>query len=209
MPSLDYFFTQTESIEGTSVSVDLGSSLTYNQLMNELQFQPYIFDDMSIFADSSSQVGQIVTKTKKTSGGEVYEEVESPKISPTQYQFVIDNIKLSFIPSPINSLKYKVKANQSVSLWFFYRHRELIDYRSKNIKIPSAINNKEIMKSQSKPTEKSIFINPIFSLVNKVGRQKKQNKTIKEIIGLDIKTRDVSNQEVITAFEDSDFIELP
>jgi len=177
--------------------------------MNELQFQPYIFDDMSIFADTSSQVSQIVTKTKKTSGGEVYEEIEFPKISPTQYQFVIDNIKLSFIPSPINSLKYKVKANQSVSIWFFYRHRELIDYKSENIKVPSVINNKEIMKSQSKPTEISIFINPIFSLVNKVGRPKKQNKTIKEIIGLDIKTRDVSNQEVITAFEDSDFIELP
>ena len=92
MPSNDYFFTQTESIKGTSVSVDLGSSLTYNQLMNELQFQPYIFDDMSIFADTSSQVSQIVTKTNKTSGGEVYEEIEFPKISPTQYQFVIDTL---------------------------------------------------------------------------------------------------------------------
>ena len=205
----DYFFKQENTLKNSNVAVSTGNSLSYNELMNELQFQPYIFDDMSIFADTSSQVSQIVTKTKKTSGGEVYEEIEFPKISPTQYQFVIDNIKLSFIPSPINSLKYKVKANQSVSIWFFYRHRELIDYKSENIKVPSAINNKEIMKSQSKPTEISIFINPIFSLVNKVGRPKKQNKTIKEIIGLDIKTRDVSNQEVITAFEDSDFIELP
>ena len=205
----DYFFKQENTLKNSNVAVSTGNSLSYNELMNELQFQPYIFDDMSIFADTSSQVSQIVTKTKKTSGGEVYEEIEFPKISPTQYQFVIDNIKLSFIPSPINSLKYKVKANQSVSIWFFYRHRELIDYKSENIKVPSVINNKEIMKSQSKPTEISIFINPIFSLVNKVGRPKKQNKTIKEIIGLDIKTRDVSNQEVITAFEDSDFIELP
>jgi hypothetical protein len=204
MASVDYLFTQNTVIKDTNIAVTV-DGLSYSELLSELTNQPYIFDEMSVFANSSSQSTQIVQKIKKTQSGESFESLESPKLDPIQIQFVINKIKLDFIPSPINKLRYTVKANESVSLWFFYRTKSLFNYKPKleNIIVPEVVNNNEVSNINIVKMKKQIEV-PMVSLVQKNIKR----KSIKEIVKSKSKLRNItqiSETEVFGAFDDSDF----
>jgi len=204
MTSTDYFFTQNIVVKDTNIAVSV-DGLSYSELLSELINQPYIFDEMSVFANTSSQSTQIVQKIKKTQSGESFESLEFPRLDPIQIQFVINKIKLDFIPSPINKLRYTVKGNESVSLWFFYRTKSLFNYKSKleNIIVPEAVNNNEISNINIVKMKKQIEV-PMINLVQKNIKR----KSIKDIVKTKSKLRDItqiSDTEVFGAFDDSDF----
>jgi len=209
MAVTDYFFTPNTVISGTTIAVS-SDNLTYSELLQELVNQPYFFDSMSVYANTNEQATEIVTKVKKTQAGESYQELSFPKIDPKQFQPVIEGIELNYSPSPINKLKYTVKGGQSLSLWFYYRHRPIISLKNKKV---IDIDSKDINQNESKPevkimnVKKSIYA-PMFLLVNKNVAKK---KSIKDLIKSKSKLRDItqiSENEVFKAFDDTDFKEI-
>jgi regulator of extracellular matrix RemA (YlzA/DUF370 family) len=174
--------------------------VSYSELLSELTNQPYILDKMSVYADTSEQVTQKLTKIKRTSNGISKTEVEYPKLNPNQFQFVLENIKLDFIPSPISKLQYRVKANQTVNLWFYYRNIDattMLTENKKELLLETPINKN--IKQSSMRIEKT---NPLISII------KPKKRTIKEIVKSNSKLRDItqiSDEEVFNAFDETDF----
>lgn len=208
MAGIDYAITSNTVLYGTKVSVDTGDNLTYTELLNELTNQPYLFKGMSIFADTISQVSQKVKITKKTNNGFVFTDLDYPRVDPMQRQFVINGINLNYVPSPINSINYTLEANQTVALWFFYEHKELVNYRTNqttenNIKVPQ-MENKVIKKE----VKKNVVI-PMFGIIDYQPNFVKP--TLKEAIKkmATFKNNDeVSEDEVFNSFSGSDFKEI-
>ena len=206
MASTDYFFTTKTVITDTKISIDTGDNLTYDELVNDLSNNPYYFSSASIFANTISQVSQKINRLKKTANGIVFEDLRFPRVSPEQKQFVINGIDIDFAPSPINRLKYKVLANQSVSLWFFYTNKDKFDIKE--------IETKEVQEVQKLKIEKEMkgkieVVAPMVKLVNDKLNSKK--RTIKELVSKGIKLRDneeISNEEVFNSFDGSDFKEI-
>ena len=207
--TIDFLFNPYTVINGTKIAVS-SDNLTYPELLQELVNQPYFFDSMSVYANTNEQAMEIVTKVKKTQAGESYQELSFPKIDPKQFQPVIEGIELNYSPSPINKLKYTVKGSQSLSLWFYYRHRPIISLKNKKV---IDIDSKDINQNESKPevkimnVKKSIYA-PMFLLANKNVAKK---KSIKDLIKSKSKLRDItqiSENEVFKAFDDTDFKEI-
>ena len=63
-----YFFgAPTETISGSTVSVTTEGGITYNELLSELQNQPYIISSVNIYTNTQAQSLQRFTKGSKWS----------------------------------------------------------------------------------------------------------------------------------------------
>ncbi len=174
-------------------------AISYSELISELTNQPYILDTMSVFADTSEQVTQQLTKIKRTPNGTSKTEVEYPKIDPNQFQFVLNNIKLDFTPSPVSKLQYTIKANQTVNLWFYFRKINTLDMLENKKPL---LMQKGLKESTKINIIKMNKVNPLISLT------KPKKRTIKEIVKSNSTLRDItqiSDEEVFNAFDETDF----
>ena len=197
-----YSFTYTfgapiETIAGSTVEVTTEGGITYNELLSELQNQPYIISTVNIYTNSQVQSLQRFRKTQREANGYSLIEFERPKLDPMQNQFAIEGIETKFTPSPLNALNYNMKGGQTVRIWLYYK---MID-----ISVPSnipPINN----VLPTKKVEKMIIkesINPFFDLMG-ITNVKKIN--IKEDIKKTINLRnDVTDEEVYNSFDGLDY----
>lgn len=193
------FGTPIEVVIGSTVEITTEGGITYNELLSELQNQPYIIDSVNIYAETQEQSMQRLKKTQKIGTGLVYVDFERPRIDPMQQQYAIENIQTKFTPSPLNSLNYNLIGGQSVRMWLYYSRIDI-----------SEINQKKFNKIiEPKTVEKMIkiskSINPLFDLL---GIKQERQITIKEKLAPTIENRDVTDEEVYNSFDGLDFKEL-
>ena len=191
-----YFGDAIEVIAGSTVTVQTEGGITYNELVSELQTQPYMINPVNIYTNTQAQSLQRFRKTQKEATGYTLIEFERPKLDPMQNQFAIEGIQTKFTPSSLNALNYNIKASQTVRIWLYYK---MID-----ISHPSEI--PPITKFLPKKVEKMIIkesINPFFDLMG-ITNVKKIN--IKEDVKKTINLRnDVTDEEVYNSFDGLDF----
>ena len=191
-----YFGDAIEVIAGSTVTVQTEGGITYNELLSELQTQPYMINPVNIYTNTQAQSLQRFRKTQKEATGYTLIEFERPKLDPMQNQFAIEGIQTKFTPSSLNALNYNIKASQTVRIWLYYK---MID-----ISHPSEI--PPITKVLPKKVEKMIIkesINPFFDLMG-ITNVKKIN--IKEDIKKTINLRnDVTDEEVYNSFDGLDY----
>ena len=185
-----------ETIAGSTVSVTTEGGITYNELLSELQNQPYIISSVNIYTNTQAQSLQRFRKTQKEANGVSLIEFERPKLDPMQNQFAIEGIETKFTPSPLNALNYIVKGNETVRMWLYYKMIDMSVPRD----IPP-INNVSPKKNDKMIIKQSI--NPFFDLVG-ITNVKKIN--IKEDIKKDVKLRnDITDEEVYNSFDGLDY----
>jgi hypothetical protein len=201
MDSFTFFFGEpSETISGSTVIVETEGGITYDELLSELQNQPYIINPVNIYTNSQEQSLQRFRKTQKEKNGYTLIDFERPKLDPMQNQFAIEGIQTKFTPSPLNALNYNVKGSETVRMWLYYK---MID-----ISIPKEIPpiNKTL---PIKKVEKMIIkqsINPFFDLVG-ISNVKRIN--IKEDIKKDVNLRDdITDEEVYNSFDGLDYKNL-
>lgn len=186
-----------ETIAGSTVEVTTEGGITYNELLSELQNQPYIISSVNIYTNSQVQSLQRFRKTQKEANGYTLIEFERPKLDPMQNQFAIEGIETKFTPSNLNSLNYNMKGSESVRIWLYYNRIDM--------SVPKDI--PPISKVlPTKKVEKMIIkqsINPFFDLVG-ISNVKRIN--IKEDIKKDVKLRnDITDEEVYNSFDGLDY----
>jgi hypothetical protein len=186
-----------ETIAGSTVEVTTEGGITYNELLSELQNQPYIISSVNIYTNSQVQSLQRFRKTQKEATGYTLIEFERPKLDPMQNQFAIEGIETKFTPSNLNSLNYNMKGSESVRIWLYYNRIDM--------SVPKDI--PPISKVlPTKKVEKMIIkqsINPFFDLVG-ISNVKRIN--IKEDIKKDVKLRnDITDEEVYNSFDGLDY----
>ena len=198
MSSFTYTFgAPIETIAGSTVEVTTEGGISYNELLSELQNQPYIISSVSIYTNSQAQSLQRFRKTQREANGISLVEFERPKLDPMQNQFAIEGIDTKFTPSHLNSLNYNMKGSETVRLWMYYNR---ID-----ISVPSDI--PPITKVlPTKKVEKMIIkksINPFFDLI---GIKNIEKINIKEDVKKNINLRnDITDEEVYNSFDGLDF----
>jgi hypothetical protein len=186
-----------ETIAGSTVSVTTEGGITYNELLSELQTQPYIISTVNIYTNTQEQSLQRFRKTQKEANGYTLIDFERPKLDPMQNQFAIEGIQTKFTPSPLNALNYNIKGNQTVRIWLYYK---MID-----MSVPKDI--PPITKVlPTKKVEKMIIkksINPFFDLI---GIKNIEKINIKEDVKKNINLRnDITDEEVYNSFDGLDF----
>ena len=191
------FSAPDETIAGSTVTVETEGGITYNELLSELQNQPYMINPVNIYTNTQAQSLQRFRKTQKEATGYTLIEFERPKLDPMQNQFAIEGIQTKFTPSPLNALNYNMKGNQTVRIWLYYK---MID-----MSVPKDIPPiKKVLPT--KKVEKMIIkqsINPFFDLMG-ITNVKKIN--IKEDVKKTINLRnDVTDEEVYNSFDGLDF----
>lgn len=190
------FGAPVNTIAGSTVSVTTEGGITYNELLSELQNQPYIISSVNIYTNTQAQSLQRFRKIQREANGVSLVEFERPKLDPMQNQFAIEGIETKFTPSPLNALNYKVKGNQTVRMWLYYKMIDMSVPRD----IPP-INNVSPKKIEKMIIKQSI--NPFFDLVG-ITNVKKIN--IKEDIKKDVKLRnDITDEEVYNSFDGLDY----
>lgn len=193
-----YYFTPIQVIAGTTVEVSTGTSITYAELLNELQTQPYIITYVNVYTDSQAQSTQRLRKTQKEANGLSLVDFKRPKLDPMQRQFAIENIETNFTPSPLNALNYNLKGNQSVRIWLYYNRIDMSEITEDKFKELENPKPKEMIVRES--------INPVFDLLG-ITNVKKIN--IKEDIKKNIVLRDdVTDEEIYNSFDGLDYNEL-
>ena len=185
-----------ETIAGSTVSVTTEGGITYNELLSELQNQPYMINPVNIYTNTQAQSLQRFRKIQREANGVSLVEFERPKLDPMQNQFAIEGIETKFTPSPLNALNYIVKGNETVRMWLYYKMIDMSVPRD----IPP-INNVSPKKIEKMIIKQSI--NPFFYLVG-ITNVKKIN--IKEDIKKDVKLRnDITDEEVYNSFDGLDY----
>ena len=101
------------------------STLSLNEITQELVYQPYRLDTVDVFAANVAQANQQFMIKDRSPNGTFYEDVQNPEVSPTQPQPALINISIDYIPSPTNILLYKMNALESVRFIFKYTHISL------------------------------------------------------------------------------------
>jgi hypothetical protein len=187
------------TILNSTVTISTGTSISYGELMSELQNQPYIINSVNVYADTQEQAMQRLKKTKKTASGLVYVDFERPRVDPMQSQFAIEHIDTKFTPSALNSLNYNMRGLESVRMWFYYDRIDISEINQKEFN--QIIEPKTIIK-MIKIRES---INPLFDLV---GTFKEKKVSIKEKLAPTIENRDVTDEEVYNSFDGLDFKEI-
>ena len=191
------FGTPIETIAGSTVSVTTEGGITYNELVSELQTQPYIINPVNIYTNTQAQSLQRFRKTQKEATGYTLIEFERPKLDPMQNQFAIEGIETKFTPSALNALNYNIKANQTVRIWLYYKMID-ISHPSEIPPISKVLPTKKVEKMIIKQS-----INPFFDLM---GIKNIEKINIKEDIKKTINLRDdVTDEEVYNSFDGLDF----
>jgi hypothetical protein len=185
--------------KNTTVEITTETSITYDELLSELQNQPYIIDSVNVYTNSQSQSMQRLKKTQKIGTGLVYVDFERPRLDPMQSQFAIEGIQTKFTPSSLNSLNYNMKGGESVRMWFYYNRIDISEINQK--KFNEIVETKKVEKM----IKISKSINPLFDLV---GIKQERQITIKEKLAPTIENRDVTDEEVYNSFDGLDFKEL-
>jgi hypothetical protein len=192
-----YFGSAIEVIAGSTVTVQTEGGITYNELVSELQTQPYIINPVNIYTNTQAQSLQRFRKTQKEATGYTLIEFERPKLDPMQNQFAIEGIETKFTPSALNALNYNIKANQTVRIWLYYKMID-ISHPSEIPPISKVLPTKKVEKMIIKES-----INPFFDLMG-ITNVKKIN--IKEDIKKTINLRnDVTDEEVYNSFDGLDY----
>lgn len=195
---MTYYFTPIEVISGTTVEVSTGTSITYAELLNELQTQPYIINSVNVYANSQAQSTQRLRKTQKEANGLSLVDFKRPKLDPMQNQYAIENIETNFTPSSLNALNYNLKGNQTVRMWLYYSRVDMSEITEEKFEELNNEKPKEMIVRES--------INPVFDLLG-ITNIKKIN--IKEDIKKNLILRDdVSDDEVYNSFDGLDYNEL-
>ena len=198
-----YFFSYNQLIKDTTISVQtVGTDLSYSELVSELIAQPYLIESLNVYAGNIQQVGVRWKKATRELNGTSYTDFDMPRTDPMQKQFAIEGIPVNFTPSPINYLNYRVKGNQSVRLFFYYKYKDKLDLRivseEKKTNSPGSLTIENINIEKMK---KDIKL-PLFELT----RPKTRSKiSIKEKLSSKIVSKDVTNEEIYTAFDGMDF----
>lgn len=192
-------------IQGSSVDVTVESSdLTYNEIVSELQYQPYLLKWVSVYANTLNQANQTWSIDNREASGKLYDDYRHPALNPMFRQFVNPEIKLDFSPSSTNILQYTVAAGESVRVIFGYTHKELLTLPEKAIVVPKLeiIELPDVIEShKSHPV-------PMLDLIKKHTYNPNGN-FLKKIIRPYVKPdRIITKEEVYSAFLGSDYKEL-
>jgi hypothetical protein len=198
-PTVTYNFTSKyNTIQGSTVIATTNSDLTYSELVNELINQPYIIDSISVFASTLAQASEQLKKVERVSSGQSVTKFNYPTIDPLQKQFSIIGIDANFSPSPVSSIVYTIKANETVTLFFYYKMIDQIEDIAKlEAIVPIQIQNKKTMKTET------IIIIPMFELVGKSFA-----KTIVDKMSIKVIPREVTHDEIFNSFGGTDFKQL-
>lgn len=108
------------AVGGTSINVNSESVVSWNEVVQELVFQPYKIDNMDVFANTLAQANNQIWKATKMANGVEYDDYSQPAVNPIQNQFALIYIPLNFTPSATNGLIYKVDAGESVRIIMRY-----------------------------------------------------------------------------------------
>ena len=197
----NYYFSYYDLIKDSTVSVTTFNGLTYPELVSELVLQPYYLESMNVYANNVQQVGTRIKKAKREANGIKFIDFNTLRVDPMQKQFAIENVPIKFTPSPINYLNYRVKGNQTVRLLFYYKHKDKLELTSDDPGNEIEV-EVEVEKSEKKIDMKKEIKLPLFELIKPIQRKK---MTIKEKLSSKIVSKDVTNEEIYTAFDGLDF----
>lgn len=190
-------------IQGSFANVDVESSdLTYDELVSELQYQPYKLLSANVYANSIDQVNQTFLVNNREATGHVNLDLKTPGLSPMFRQFVQQNIMLNFSPSSTNLLKYTLGPAETVRLIFPYHHQELLTIPDKTIFVPKT----EIPELEQIIVKERTHDVPMLELV-KAHNKEPNGHFLKKVIEPFIPKRRVQKEEVYSAFNGYDYKE--
>lgn len=189
-------------ITGSTVNVEVGAtSLTYNELVSELNSQPYKLDFVNVYANDINQVNTSFVVNNVEMTGHLVSEEQGISLSPISKQFVQLNIPIDYTPRPTSSLEYTVGAGENLKLIFSYSHAKLIRLPKDVILVPK----KEL------PNIEGVFRqlagrNPLTALIEDSNLS--HGGRIKKVLQKYVEPSKVDVRQVWSAFDDSDFKEL-
>ena len=190
----------------STVSITTGTSITYQELLSELSYQPYKVNTINVYAETQEQAMQRLKKVKRTTFGVTETDFDRPRIDPMQQQYAIEHINTEFTPSPINTLNYVVNGGEYVRMWLYYSRIEQLKLKSKdseNLQNVNILKSKLIIPNKMLKIKESI--NPLFDLV---GTYVHKKENIKDSIAKTIEKREITDEEVYNSFDSLDFNEF-
>lgn len=189
-------------IAGSTVNVQVSStSLTYNELVSELNSQPYLLDYVNVYASNIDQVNQNFVVNNVEMSGHLVSEQQSNALSPIAKQFVQLNIPLKYEPKPTSSLNYTVGSGETLKVIFGYSHKNLLKLPKDTVFVP-----KKELPDLDKVFAKLENTNPMLSMVE--NSILSHGGKIKRILQNYVEPSNVDVRHVFSAFDDSDYKEL-
>lgn len=143
-PTVNFTATPSTVISGKFVSVASESNVTLNEITQELVYQPYRIDTVSVYANTIDQANNNFTSKDIASSGQEYENSEVPIISPKQTQFVVENQILNYLPSPTNKLQYVIDGSQTLRIIFKYSNLSLLQMGEEEVQEDKDQEKKEL-----------------------------------------------------------------
>ena len=200
----DYYFTENSIIKNSTIAVTSNSELTYNEISNDLQVQPYIIDSINVYANSLSQVDQRWKKVSRNANGVSFTDFNQPRVDPLQRQFAIENIGVNFVPSSINNLGYRLLGLETVRVFFYYRTKDQFDLSEKNcLEQSNFTQNTPFIIPKDMNTKMNVSI-PLIEIT----KPKVSLISIKDKVAPKIKPREITEAEVFSAFDGVDYKEM-
>lgn len=227
-----YNFTSTSSnvVGGSQISVVSESSISMNDITQELLYQPYLLLGVNVYADTIAQANKELQLRDYEMNGTLRKKFKNPAISPMQQQFVLENIELNYIPDATNQLQYTLDAGESVRMIFKYFGGSLMqikEIQKDGAKYKGMIESGDLMSTSlydsydernnetvmQAVTPKRTYMkytvtsNPMMLLV--VKHNPEIQPELSELLTVHIdQDRDVTVEEVENAFLDTDFKEV-
>lgn len=115
------------SIPGSpDVSVESYNDFSYSDFVWSLVQRNYYVQKFEVFSESHQQLLSPFLFDRTTATGRVYQKVATPTIDPYQNQNVVDTPYMQgYLIDGFTSLKYVVKANQTLRFIMYYEYADL------------------------------------------------------------------------------------
>jgi hypothetical protein len=199
-----YYFTENSIIKNSTIAVTSNSELTYNEISNDLQVQPYIIDSINVYANSLLQVDQRWKKVSRNANGVSFTDFNQPRVDPLQRQFAIENISVNFVPSSVNNLGYRLLGLETVRAFFYYRINNQFDLsENKRLEYSNFTQNTPFIIPKDMNTKMNVSI-PLIEIT----KPKENIMSIKDKVAPKIKPREITEAEVFSAFDGVDYKEM-
>jgi hypothetical protein len=215
---------------GSSVVVTSDSSISMNDITQELLFQPYLLLAVNVYANTMAQTNNELQLRDYEMNGTLRKTFQNPAVVPSQAQFALENIELNYIPDPTNKLRYKVDAGETVKMIFKYYGGSVLQIKeiqkdSKRYKgllesgdlLSTSLydsyderNNETVMQAVTPKIKRmhyTVTSNPMMLLI--VKHNPEIRPLVADLLHVHINNEhDVTKEEVENGFLDTDFKEV-
>jgi hypothetical protein len=197
-PAKVFTSSTSQVASGSTVVVDSESSISMNTLTQELVYQPYKLLSVNVYANDIDQANKTFELIDKNRSGKLLKTFSYPTVNPIQNQFALEDVKLEYLPSATNQLRYTLDPSESVRLILKYEHAEELLNEDNQLVLLGSSENTDVMTTRYIQVK-----NPMIGLVLK---QDKAFTPIAKIVGEYVNEEEgMTYEQFYSAFDGNDF----